>query len=92
MGSRLAALLVLAVVVALVPACAEPERSIVLWHAYRGREQDAIERLARAYSETHGVRIDLLALPFEAYVSKLESAVPHAHGPDAFIEAHERIG
>ncbi len=90
--TRLAALLVLAIVVALVPACADKERSIVLWHAYRGREQDALEQLARAYSQKHGVRVDLLALPFEAYASKLESAVPHAHGPDAFIEAHERIG
>jgi arabinogalactan oligomer / maltooligosaccharide transport system permease protein len=89
---RFFTLLALAILVALLPACAEPPRAIVLWHAYRGNEQDAIERLARAYSDTHGVRVELLALPFEAYVSKLESAVPHAHGPDAFIEAHERIG
>jgi len=35
--------------------------------------------------------LDVLAVPFEAYASKLESAIPHGHGPDVFLDAHERL-
>ncbi|HEX7602945.1 MAG TPA: extracellular solute-binding protein, partial [Polyangiaceae bacterium] len=65
--------------------------TIAVWHAYRGDEEKAIQRLARDYEKAHpGVRVELLALPFDAYQSKLKAAIPHGHGPDLFIEAHER--
>jgi maltose-binding protein MalE len=68
------------------------ERAVSVWHAYRGDEERALGELARRYEAERGVRVDLLAIPFEAYTSKLAAAVPHAHGPDVFIEAHERLG
>ena len=34
----------------------------------------------------------MLALPNDAYPSKLTSAIPTDHGPDVFIYAQERIG
>jgi arabinogalactan oligomer / maltooligosaccharide transport system permease protein len=80
------------------PACQPEERvtadrSITLWHSYRGDEEQAIEQLARDYERAHpGVAIDVLAVPFEAYASKLEAAIPRAHGPDLFIQAHQWIG
>jgi arabinogalactan oligomer/maltooligosaccharide transport system permease protein len=69
------------------------EAPIVLWHSYRGGEERALEELARTYEKAHpGVSIDVLAVPFEAYASKLEAAIPRAHGPDLFIQAHQWIG
>ena len=85
-------LALLVVLAALLPACATPPPSIVLWHAYRGSEETALDMLAKRYENEHGIRVELLALPFDAYGAKLEAAVPHAHGPDLFIEAHERLG
>ena len=31
-------------------------------------------------------------MPFDAYTAKLAAAVPRAHGPDLFVDAHERLG
>lgn len=63
-----------------------------LWHAMRGDEQHALEAVVHSWREGHpGVTVDVLALPFDAYASKLESAIPRGHGPDVFIDAHERL-
>jgi arabinogalactan oligomer/maltooligosaccharide transport system permease protein len=68
-------------------------RTVVLWHAYRGDEEKALEQVARDYEKAHpGVRVEMLAVPFEAYLSKLEAAAPRGHGPDVFIDAHTRLG
>ncbi len=68
-------------------------KSVVVWHAYRGDEERALERVAAAFEHEHpGVRVELLAVPFEAFLSKLEAAAPHGHGPDVFIDAHTRLG
>ncbi len=91
MVRRFLALLLLATLAAVLPACAEPP-SLVLWHSYRGEEERALEALARRYEAEHGIRVELLAVPFDAYTAKLSAAVPHAHGPDLFIDAHERLG
>ena len=72
--------------------CAPAEKApIFVWHAYRGNEAKALEQLSQDYGRAHGVRIELLALPYSAYASKLEAAIPHGHGPDVFIDAHERL-
>ncbi len=34
----------------------------------------------------------MLAVPFDAYASKLEAAILHDQGPDVFFDAHERLG
>lgn len=73
-------------------ACSEPPPSIVLWHAYRGDEEKALGQLAREFQARESVRVEVLAIPFEAYAAKLTAAIPHAHGPDLFIDAHERLG
>ncbi|HEY1955873.1 MAG TPA: extracellular solute-binding protein [Polyangiaceae bacterium] len=89
------ALLLLALVLAsLLVSCEDTDaRTVVLWHAYRGDEELAIEDVAQAFERAHpGVRVELLSVPFEAYLSKLESAAPRGHGPDVFIDAHTRLG
>jgi len=68
-------------------------RTIVVWHAYRGDEERAIEELASRFEKAHpGTLVELLAVPFEAYPAKLEAAAPHGHGPDVFIDTHGRLG
>jgi arabinogalactan oligomer/maltooligosaccharide transport system permease protein len=67
--------------------------TVVLWHAYRGAEQDALDRVIESFRKEHpGDTVEVLALPFDAYASKLEAAIPHGHGPDVFLDAHERLG
>jgi len=62
-----------------------------LWHGYRGGEEQAIERAAKAFTEATGTPVELLAVPYDALSSKLTSAIPHDAGPDVFIFAHERL-
>jgi arabinogalactan oligomer/maltooligosaccharide transport system permease protein len=83
----------LAILVALVlfTPRARAAEHVVLWHSYRGDEERALVEIAARYQRETGVVIDLLALPFEALSAKLDAAVPHAHGPDLYIEAHERL-
>ncbi|MGH7280424.1 MAG: extracellular solute-binding protein [Polyangiaceae bacterium] len=93
MRNRAIFLLFCAICSIALPGCGEPAKNIVLWHAYRGREESAIELLARRYEEEHpGVTVDLLSIPFDAYSAKLGAAIPRAHGPDLFIDANERLG
>lgn len=65
---------------------------VSLWHAYRGDEETALHLALREYTRVSGTEVEVLAVPFEAYSAKLASAVPRGHGPDVFIEAHERLG
>ena len=91
MARRLLAFVLLLGLVVFAGACEVPP-SLVVWHSYRGAEETALVALAKRYEAEHGMRVELLALPFDAYSSKLTAAVPHAHGPDLFIDAHERLG
>jgi arabinogalactan oligomer/maltooligosaccharide transport system permease protein len=73
------------------PAAAQDD-AVVVWHAYRGQEERALREAAARFEAEHpGVRIRLVAQPFGAYASKLESAIPTGNGPDLFIDAHDRI-
>jgi arabinogalactan oligomer/maltooligosaccharide transport system permease protein len=78
-----------ALLLAAPPASAQ---HLTLWHAYRGAEQTALDQVLDAWRRAHpAATLDVLAVPFEAYASKLESAIPHDHGPDVFVDAHERL-
>ncbi|MBX3192013.1 MAG: extracellular solute-binding protein [Labilithrix sp.] len=72
--------------------CAEPERGIVVWHPARGDEQKAFEAVAAAFEAERGVKVTLLAVPYDAYAAKLEAAIPRGNGPDVFVSPHERLG
>jgi maltose-binding protein MalE len=66
---------------------------LVVWHAYRGAEQAALETLARRYeAEQRSHRIRLVAIPYDAFPNKVSVAVPRGNGPDLFIFAHDRVG
>lgn len=75
-------------------AAAEP---IVVWHAYRGEEEAALERALAAFSDAarergEPVSISTLAIPYDAFSSKINAAVPLGDGPHLFIDSHERLG
>jgi arabinogalactan oligomer/maltooligosaccharide transport system permease protein len=76
------------------PPAGENRTKLVLWHAYRGSERDALERLARAVNQDakKPYVLDLLAIPYDALVDKITAAVPRNRGPDLFIFAHDTIG
>ncbi|MCA2978800.1 MAG: extracellular solute-binding protein, partial [Myxococcaceae bacterium] len=82
----------LAVALAL-SACADAPaaRPLKLWHAYRGGEEQAIERAVARFTEETHVAVEVLSVPYDAFSSKLTSAIPHGAGPDVFIFAHERL-
>ncbi len=70
---------------------ADEQESLKLWHAYRGGEEDALRKSAELFTAQTGLKVDLLALPYDAYAAKLTNAIPHGAGPDVFIFNHERL-
>ena len=72
-----------------------PAAELTLWHAYRGAEKAAIEKVAKLYEEKQaakGVKVNTLAIPYDAYADKISAAVPRGKGPDLFIYAQDRLG
>lgn len=75
-------------------AAAEP---VTVWHAYRGDEEAALERALAGFREVarargEDVTISTLAIPYDAFASKISAAVPLGDGPHVFIDSHERLG
>ena len=76
-----------------LPAFAQKE--IVVWHAYRGEEKDALEKVVAAFNQASagkGIKATTLAVPFDAFADKISAAVPRGKGPDVFIYAQDRLG
>jgi arabinogalactan oligomer/maltooligosaccharide transport system permease protein len=74
-------------------ACEVVEPDVVVWHAYRGAEAEAITEVAEAFREAHPeITLEVVPVPFQAYANKLTSSIPRDNGPDVFIFAQERIG
>ena len=67
-------------------AFADPIR---LWHGYRGDEEKALEAILAAWK---GSPVETLAVPYDAYLTKLAAAIPVGEGPDVYIDSHERLG
>ena len=60
-----------------------------LWHAYRGNEEKALEAILATWK---GSPVETLAVPYDAYATKLAAAIPLGEGPDLYIDSHERLG
>jgi arabinogalactan oligomer/maltooligosaccharide transport system permease protein len=75
--------------VLLVPSLARAAEPIRLWHAYRGEEEAA---LVLALETFEGAPVELLAVPYDAFGSKLAAAIPLGDGPHLYIDTHERLG
>lgn len=91
---NLNALATLAVAAALVaPASAAAKTELVLWTSYRGAERTALEKVVQAYNAANAdVRVNVLAVPHDAFADKITAAVPRGKGPDLFIYAQDRLG
>jgi arabinogalactan oligomer/maltooligosaccharide transport system permease protein len=71
---------------------AQAQEPIRLWHAYRGAEEEALVEILESFTSSSGVQVELLAVPYDAFASKLESTIPLGEGPHVYIDAHERLG
>lgn len=80
-------------------ACSQPnarhQAELVVWHAYRGREKAALEKVAALYSARQVGRVRpvrCVGVPNDAFADKISAAVPRGKGPDLFIFSHDRLG
>jgi arabinogalactan oligomer/maltooligosaccharide transport system substrate-binding protein len=75
------------------PASAQ-ENKVVVWHAYRGGEKAAFEKVVATYNARPStkVKVEPLAVPYDAFADKITAAVPRGKGPDVFIYAQDRLG
>jgi arabinogalactan oligomer/maltooligosaccharide transport system substrate-binding protein len=77
----------------LLPALAAAQKEIVVWHAYRGAEKTAFEKVVDQFNRSHtGIKATTLAVPYDAFADKITAAVPRGKGPDVFIYAQDRLG
>ena len=80
--------------ISIVHAQSEMKRMVV-WHAYRGEEKTAFEKVVKNYNEKiegKGLYFKPLAVPYDAYADKISAAIPRGKGPDVFIYAQDRLG
>ena len=85
---------VLALVLAVLSPLEALAADIVVWHAYRGGEKAAFEKVVAAYNAKPGNpnKVTTLAVPYDAFADKITAAVPRGKGPDVFIYAQDRLG
>lgn len=72
-----------------------PAADLVVWHAYRGAEKDAFEKVVANFNVAHasmGVKVVTTAVPYDPFADRITGAVPKGKGPDVFIYAQDRLG
>ena len=85
-------LLAAAAWLAIAPA-ALAATEIVVWHAYRGDEKAAFEKVIGMFNASQGkVVANTLAVPYDAYADRITASIPRGRGPDLFIFAQDRLG
>jgi len=78
---------------ALAPLRLFAQTEIVVWHAYRGGEKVAFEKVVNTYNASQNkIKVSSLAVPYDAFADKITAAVPRGKGPDVFIYAQDRLG
>jgi len=66
---------------------------LIVWHAYRGDEKAAFEKVVGMYNARQkDAVVKTLAVPYDAYADKITASVPRGKGPDVFIFAQDRLG
>jgi len=91
---RTLASMVAAAALALPGLAAAQDAKVVVWHAYRGGEKAAFEKVIAGYNARPAtkVKVDALAVPFDALADKITAAVPRGKGPDVFIFGQDKMG
>jgi len=87
-------IVLLAAVLGAFPGVAAAQAKLVVWHSYRGAEKAAFEKVVAAFNARPDtkIKVDALAVPFDAFADKISAAVPRGKGPDVFIYAQDRMG
>lgn len=89
--SRRVFITAIAALAAAAPSLAATD--LVIWHAYRGAEKSAFEKVVRQYNDSQkDVAVRTLAVPYDAYADKISASIPRGKGPDVFIYAQDRLG
>ena len=75
----------------------EAENTLVIWHAYRGAEEEQLKEVVKHFEEKKAKEgqpqpVRIVGLPYDAFANKLSNAIPRGNGPDLFIFAHDRLG
>jgi arabinogalactan oligomer/maltooligosaccharide transport system substrate-binding protein len=93
MKFKLLPALTLALISVFAPALALAQKEVVIWHAYRGDEKAAFEKVVAQFNQSHpNIKASTLAVPYDAFADKITAAVPRGKGPDIFIYAQDRLG
>jgi len=72
---------------------AHAQTQLTVWHAYRGDEKAAFEKVVGMYNaKQKQAVVKTLAVPYDAYADKVTASVPRGKGPDVFIFAQDRLG
>lgn len=81
---------------AVSPTVAPPSKApqtVTLWHSYRDDERRALDELIAAWNRAHPeIQVTALAVPYDAFIDKVQVAVQGGNGPDLVIIAHDKIG
>ena len=78
---------------ALAAFAAQAATELTVWHAYRGDEKAAFEKVVAQYNASQkNVVVKTLAVPYDAYADKISASIPRGKGPDVFIFAQDRLG
>lgn len=65
---------------------------VVVWTSWRGAEEDGLAAVVAKFQADTGHTVTTVALPFGAFDSKVETAVPRGNGPDVMIAGHSTVG
>jgi arabinogalactan oligomer/maltooligosaccharide transport system permease protein len=75
-----------------VSASVANAEELVVWHTWRGAEEQALTEAVARFDGARGHRTTLVPVPFGAFANKLETAVPRGNGPDVFLAGHDNLG
>lgn len=94
MKSKLMVRIAFVAMFSLMTSWAMAQTELVVWHAYRGKEKDAFQKVVDNFNKAQAgkMKVKTLAVPYDAYADKITAAVPRGKGPDIFIFAQDRLG
>ena len=92
--TNVAVLMGLLVGALMVPAASLAQTELVIWHAYRGAERTAFEKVVANFNKAQGgaIEVSTLPVPWDAMPDKITAAVPRGKGPDLMIYPQDRLG
>jgi arabinogalactan oligomer/maltooligosaccharide transport system substrate-binding protein len=91
--NRIRLIPILVAVLCALPATVPAKTAITVWHAYRGKERDALQKVVANFNtRSPDIEVKLLPIPYDAFADKITFAIPGGKGPDLFIFAQDRLG